>query len=1077
MATQKHTFFNSNAVTAPSPPAREQIPSSFETRDRTRTSSSSSLGSSASTIIANGFNVNTTGSDSNLTRIYPSSGSMRQQLLRRLWNKEYRRLDRTGSLSPPLHRSLRSKRTFRILDKNGPDECIECKKLEENCLNQSFPEITMKRAKHNRNSNSSTTSQITQKSYSIETETPNDNLILTTATSNSIATKSSAGIKTSETSTDDMDISNDVNFLDRLNGNLTHEDEMNGNSSSAQSTAENAYFIEMNGDRINITMAVTESTNKILNIDSTSSSLYQELQQQNESINSQLQSDTNNNDDIITNTNASNSNTNNNKNNTNESSNDSVHVNGTYDVYRMENESIALDQNAMDTIISQILVDSLNNIIVVQGKANQNDSNSTQPSSSNHSSSQTQTNDTVIDDNVSNVSSLPLPVTDQIYFPHYLSTETLSEYSTKLSNNSNAIELLPNNLVISVISGSSYPIDGGEMIVHRLSEIPRTESLEVQPSSASSLPGDTHENIQNEQNTEENCDNDDAISLVDSLDEPNMISSSHFDANAMAIDEKSLIEKSQAFFIPIDEHQETKVKNVPDTGDSNQGLEAPIANAMPEKLRERLDKRQIKINERKEAENKRRQEKIQKLIHQHDVRHENKSSSSSSFEILPNKVGKKFPHRPPKLVATKQKNNSKYLRSEIGLLESYTVDAQGNLQFSEPNQKTKANKKSTSSTGPTIVKHVIKKTVTTTKPITSSVKRVNGATSSKTATEKSTNKTFPNDSRSYRGSKEIANKKQNDVEKMTLVHHSPSDMITPDYDCGPRRMYQKTEICEGAKHIEILEIVECINSSPAKFIQCQSTTTTTQFNEKLPAKQLSKIPVPVPLKNKLRNRSILNANQQRTLNAQIRDTVNHHNATININNAKVDKFIADLLIEALNQSTDIGIEFIKTPQNPTNTSQTSLMKLNSGKRMNLNSRRNNGIIIGNNTSGKRSAHNSAKYQQIFDSIPEEKSSSLSIESSNEESSIKESSVLCDNSNRTTSDIEQQKTSIKTLSASSNQLKSTKKLVASGKAAIESDQNQSAEAWFGCFGRTHIENDPIHADEGILKVIHKSSVAV
>lgn len=272
-----------------------------------------------------------------------------------------------------------------------------------------------------------------------------------------------------------------------------------------------------------------------------------------------------------------------------------------------------------------------------------------------------------------------------------------------------------------------------------------------------------------------------------------------------------------------------------------------------------------------------------------------------------------------------------------------------------------------------------------------------------------------------------------------------------------------------------------LNSSPDLVNPSQSSSSSPPTNsppqshaqsliERYSAKHTSKIPVPVLTKNKLRSKAISDGNQ-RTLKAQIRDSVSQYNGTT-INNSKVDQIIADLLIEALNHSTDIGIEFIKTPQNQ---SPPSHIKLNSAKRINVSSRRSN--AIGSGSSGRRSAHSSAKYQQIFDSIQEE-SGSLSFESPNDDSfatpsgnnsvghpSPKSKDVSPPNSNHTKRDSPKKPNGV--LSK-----------VASGKAAIESDQDKS-DTWFGCFGRSHIDSpvDGLLMEEGILKIVHNTTLAV
>lgn len=810
-----------NATSAPSPPAKERIPPSFESRERIRTSSSSSLGSSASTIVPNGFGSGgSTGSDSNLNRMFPTNGSMRQQLLRRLWHKEYRRLDRTGSLSPPLSRSLRSKRIMKVQD-TRPEVCLECERLEVTHFNRSVPEIAMKHIKNTNSSISKSSSSASslafpRKSYSIETETLNDRSLMT-MTSVSSGRKSSPLIQsdiTNITTTKDLDITIAANMLNQMNGNFVNEDHINGNDSS-QANGDNSFLIEMEGDRINITtMARAESTaisDSTLQMSSNESSFQQQLTESTISQASNQWLHHSSNDDG------------NNNNGVNDSKSKITEIGhmkgGTYDAYHMssgefdiENESVVrlkthepFDQSTIDTIISQILVDSLNNIIVVQGKGNTSDSNG----DNNNillSTSQTQTEYIAMDECASNQSSLPLPVTDQIYFPHYLSTDTLSEYSTKLSDNSSATDLLPSNLVISVISGSTYPGDGdgGEMIVHRMTDMPRTESMEVQPSSAPSIhEDDENGNRINENRTTKTAttvdDDDDGTSLVDSLDDPNAIANIS-DLDAVSNDLK-IVEKSQAFFVPI-ENSDASCENVSTPADLN----AAIADTMPDRLRERLQKRQMEIAERKDAEQKRRQEKIQKLISQHGT---NKSSSdsktnTSSFEVIADELPKPL-KKPTKFVAKKNKQ----LQSDIGLLESYTVDAQGNLKFVEAGKKSNGTKRVTTISGP-VVKHVaIKKTITTSKPLAATKKPRESVASDKNPAEKRIKVT--SNATKHRNKEIVSHKATKNVQKMTLGHHSPSDIITPDRDqrCGPRRMYQKTEIREGAKRIEILEIVEC----------------------------------------------------------------------------------------------------------------------------------------------------------------------------------------------------------------------------------------------------------------------------
>lgn len=823
MAKQKHTFSDLNASSAPSPPARERIPPSFESRERTRTSSPISSASSASTIVHGFASAGSTGSDSNLNRTFSTNGSMRQQLLRRLWHKEYRRLDRTGSLSPPLHRSLRTKRTFRMQD-TSPEVCSECERLEMTRFNRSVPEIAMKHIKHTNSlshpkiSSSASSLSFVRKSF-IETETPNEQSPMAISSVSSERKSPPVPIDITTTNTT-AELDTTANILNQLNGNLVNEDQINGNDSS-QANGENSFLIEMEGDQINITtMAAAESTAiSESTLPNSSDKSYQR-----ELLSESAISQTSTNQWYDNPSNDGNNNyTVHSENNSKSKITEITHMkSGTYEAYHMssgeidiENESVVrlktitahepLDQTQIDTIISQILVDSLNNIIVVQGKGNQSDSNGDN-NIVELNTSQTQTENTVmmqkIDSHVSNSSPLPLPVTDKMYFPHYMSSEMLSEYSTKLSDNSNdAIDFLPSNLVISVISGSPYPGDGGEIVVHRITDMSRTESMEVQPSSAPSVHADDENgNPMTERTTKTTTtaaeEDEDATSLVDSLDDPNAIANVR-EFESMSNDLK-VVEKSQAFFVPIENSDANSEKIATPTD-----LNAPIAETMPERLRERLQKRQMEIVERKEAEIKRRQEKIQKLIGQHGKTKSSSdgNASTSSFAVIPDESPKTMKKSTKSIV---KKGNK--LKEEIGSLESYTVDGQGNLKFVEGGKKSKI----TTISGP-VVKHVsVKKTITTNKPLAIGKKHRENTDSEKASAEKRI-KVTSNTTKTYQSKKIVSHKTAKDVQKMTLGQHSPSDIITPDRDCGPRRMYQKTEIQEGAKRIEILEIVECKN--------------------------------------------------------------------------------------------------------------------------------------------------------------------------------------------------------------------------------------------------------------------------
>lgn len=58
----------------------------------------------------------------------------------------------------------------------------------------------------------------------------------------------------------------------------------------------------------------------------------------------------------------------------------------------------------------------------------------------------------------------------------------------------------------------------------------------------------------------------------------------------------------------------------------------------------------------------------------------------------------------------------------------------------------------------------------------------------------------------------------------SLTLYRPEMSLTPEIDKGPRRIYQKTKIQDGEKRIEILEIVECASSSNSNSMRNQSSS-------------------------------------------------------------------------------------------------------------------------------------------------------------------------------------------------------------------------------------------------------------
>lgn len=178
--------------------------------------------------------------------------------------------------------------------------------------------------------------------------------------------------------------------------------------------------------------------------------------------------------------------------------------------------------------------------------------------------------------------------------------------------------------------------------------------------------------------------------------------------------------------------------------------------------------------------------------------------------------------------------------------------------------------------------------------------------------------------------------------KLSLQTHPP---IAPQ-EGAPKRIYQKSEIRDGNKCIEILEILEYVDSS-------QSSPETTNSDENLNnnnnnRNRKSKIPIPT---------------YERIHKLPGNKTSKPYKSSPILNYEKSDKskrLLANMLIDALNGD-----------------SSSSDGKINKYEISEVPVRR---ASVPHET---RSRSNSLRFKQVFDIIPEEKSS-LSIESSNED---------------------------------------------------------------------------------------------
>lgn len=875
---------------------------------------------------------------------------MRRQLLQRLWSREIRRsVGRTSSLSPPLQRSQRFGRSWRQAD-NSPEVCIQCQKLDS-VKGHPMPEVAALRRAKSRTSSLSLTAErstgfsIKRKSYSMESETTLSTETQERTPSNTIPMTDEGYTATSTESSDGMAINDAVDMLNRMNGNFAPAADINDNRGPVLSDA-NSFLIEIEGDQINITTSSDES-----------------VQQRSDNENNNDNVSTRNGFDAISYAQSSEYDISNG--NANESANqyrNDVRDLATPSTDSFANSSAAVsssDQRAIDSFISQILVDSLNNIIVVEGSVSE-------PGESGNLSASVR-------------EAMPSE-SQRIYFPHYQSGDDSSEYSVKYSNASSDVEL-PANAMVSVISGSSYPIDGGEMIVRRSTAFPRTDSMEVHLSSASQQGGNSGTN---------NEDEEDSVSLVDSLDDPA--------AEERNRNDFAELPKPETFFVPIAER-------------TDESSETRVNLAMPEELRRRLQRRQAEISQRKEEELKRRQLEIQKMIEKSEEQSSDPSNQPKNEDLNANEKAEK-------------KKSGKTLREEIKMLESYTVDAQGNLLYKQKPAKAKPAKGA--------------------KAVLQAKKQISRKSIiSKTAASSSSEPQSVVAVRSTAAKPAGRHKPKRSVQQMTLYHHPNADTITPDTESGPRRMYQKTEIREGAKRIDILEIVECANSADSSVSFKSSSRKSSS-----PSDKSSKIPIPVVRpRRSSRSRIFIGSS-----GGPSRQNYNQYSVGKNFernvqqmaSNSKVDQIIADLLIEALNSSADIGIEFIKAPS-PYVVSSPGMP--GSSKRITLTATR--------RTNGKKSAHTATKYQQVFDAIPEERSS-LSVESTSAD-------VVTSTTPNTSTVVTPAACSL---------------VLSSGKAAVQSDE-EKPEVWFGCFGQSHNESpvEAIPIDEGIFKMPRKPNVLV
>lgn len=960
-------------ATAPSPPARENVPRSFIDTP-----------SAVSTMPSTGGG----GSDPNLSRFHPAHMfSMRRQLLRRVWSKECRRYDRTSSLSPPMRRP--SRRMNLDTAPSPPEACKECERLEQE-HRHSNEAIAAKQRKYSESPTTMMAHRIGRRhvpsslATATQMSTSDDGqrtANISIASSRLIASSNldRAAISTATSVTSSIAPPSSVGSLDEVVSAPVAP--CHNNIDAMQQQQDNVYYVEIDDDQIHITTAssttpttATETSDGGAGGASGASgarrTYYASTHMAKRSTAGTVDENDNNvRDDAKMPARKS------------SEENDYASIadmsmmdqNANVDSIKSDNNTIPVD--GIDTYVANVLIDSLNNVIVT---ADENERKHQKPSLI---KSKTHSIDDTIDGN-GNCTATSTDAPFDSYFPQYTgidSPDNNSECSAKYSNTTDGFEL-PQNYLIALNPGSNYPgyAENGRsvMVVRRLAQLPRTESLEVQPSSAST-PDD-----------ENRIDSDDeSVSLVDSLDEPKAI------ATDCSLSDRPCERSAEAFYVPMpDGDHDTMVDEK-----LSPRVETSIASSMPTKLRDRLEKRHLDMHQKRKDEVERKRDEVlaEKQQRRRKFGRIEQTASTPATSVTLGPVSSTQPAVPIAL-----KSKGRFLRSEIGLLESYTIDAKGNLQFrAQPStmstttttvRSIRKTQQADSSGKRNIVQHTVMKKVSAHKPAAQSRKKEMIKRKPLKALAKPNRLSAPSGSSSNGGgipSTSVASK-PNDLQQMTLYHQSHSDMITPDADCGPRRMYQKTEIHDGEKRIEILEIVECLNSSPESLATTPisggtASASSSAVTASLPSKhtKLSKIPVPVaalmtsaaastastrsreptsaPTANRTRSRDAPS-----TQSSQLLRNLQSNSG----NSSKVDQLIADLLIEALNHSAEFGIEFVKTPSTA------------SSKRVKV-SRRGGASV----STGTRSA-SSGKYQRIFDAIPEEKSG-LSVDSSNEERSL------------------------------------------------------------------------------------------
>lgn len=457
--------------------------------------------------------------------------------------------------------------------------------------------------------------------------------------------------------------------------------------------------------------------------------------------------------------------------------------------------------------------------------------------------------------------------------PQYLQSDVITLETDSNSNHDYNYNEHSQDILGGVGSGNYYNIDD-PIVVPRFSALPHSESMEVNTSSS-----------EDQDNLGSEC-----TSLVDSLDDPNsprsMLLRRSFRRSELvrsaidvldllpesaSVEESHTKEKCEAFFIRIKDNDcDCEKENI------------IVADHMPEKIKERLYRRHRKRELRMETAKRKKVKQYKRELEKQRSTETVKSKKDiekdcvAIMNALVNEVIAKIAQEEYKYMRIKQKSNSNLNNQIQRKTWKKDVDFLNNMESFKISK--------------------------------------NGTVHF----------------RAERTEKEDRTRRSRDHKihgKLSLQAHPP---LTPD-ESEPKRIYQKSEFHDGNKCIEILEILEYVDTS-------QSSPETTNSDENLHThskNRKSKIPIPV-----YERFSKLNKKTQRPYKSSpILNLVDTNSSATSESNGVGTK------------TKDVSDEL--ATQCPTRRAS-----------------------VPHET---RSRSNSLRFKQVFDIIPEEKSS-LSIES-------------------------------------------------------------------------------------------------